>query len=116
MPEPARRSGRESAPLGRHGGASRLVRVAIDEMAPLTRIVNVPMIEYEFSFNGQKYTGRRIGIGEDAGGSNIEATLARYPRTLPTRTALRSAALGVGSVASTRLVTPLWVGSRSSRL
>jgi hypothetical protein len=44
-----------------------------------TRIVNVPSIEYEFFFNGQKRTGRRIGIGEDAGGPNIEATLARYP-------------------------------------
>jgi Protein of unknown function (DUF3592) len=44
-----------------------------------TRIVNLPAIEYEFSFNGQKYTGRRIGIGEDSGGGNIEQTLARYP-------------------------------------
>jgi hypothetical protein len=44
-----------------------------------TRIINLPTIEYEFSFNGQKYTGRRISIGEDTGGSNIEATLARYP-------------------------------------
>jgi Protein of unknown function (DUF3592) len=43
------------------------------------RIVNLPTIEYEFSFNGQTYTGRRISIGEDTGGSNIEATLARYP-------------------------------------
>ena len=44
-----------------------------------TRIVNLPTIEYDFSFNGQKYTGRRIGIGEDSGGANIEQTLARYP-------------------------------------
>jgi Protein of unknown function (DUF3592) len=44
-----------------------------------TRIINLPAIEYEFSFNGQKYTGCRISIGEDAGGSNIEATLTRYP-------------------------------------
>ena len=44
-----------------------------------TRIVNLPTIEYEFSFNGQNYTGRRISIGEDTAGSNIEATLARYP-------------------------------------
>ena len=44
-----------------------------------TRIINRPTIEYEFSFNGQTYTGRRISIGEDTGGSNIEATLARYP-------------------------------------
>jgi Protein of unknown function (DUF3592) len=43
------------------------------------RIVNLPTVEYEFSFNGQTYTGRRISIGEDTGGSSIEATLARYP-------------------------------------
>ena len=44
-----------------------------------TRIINLPAIEYEFSFNGQRYTGRRISVGEDTGGSNIETTLARYP-------------------------------------
>jgi Protein of unknown function (DUF3592) len=44
-----------------------------------TQIINRPTIEYEFSYNGQKYTGRRISIGEDTAGSNIEATLARYP-------------------------------------
>ncbi len=44
-----------------------------------TRIVNLPAIEYEYSVDGQKYSGRRIGIGEDSAGPNIEATLARYP-------------------------------------
>ena len=44
-----------------------------------TQIINLPTIEYEFSFNGHTYTGRRISIGEDKGGSNIEATMARYP-------------------------------------
>jgi Protein of unknown function (DUF3592) len=44
-----------------------------------TRIVNLPAIEYEFSFNGRRYTGRRIAVGEDSGGANIGATLARYP-------------------------------------
>jgi hypothetical protein len=49
MPEPARRLGRESAPLGRHGGASRLVRVAIDEMAPLIeKIVDLGVNGAEF--------------------------------------------------------------------
>jgi Protein of unknown function (DUF3592) len=44
-----------------------------------TQIINLPTIEYEFYFNGQKYTGRRISIGEDIAGLNIEATLARFP-------------------------------------
>jgi hypothetical protein len=44
-----------------------------------TRIVNRPAIEYAFSSNGRKYTGRRIAIGENAGGADTEATLARYP-------------------------------------
>ena len=44
-----------------------------------TEAINRPAIEYEFSANGQKYTGRRISIGEDSGGANTEATLARYP-------------------------------------
>ena len=44
-----------------------------------TEVVNLPAIEYEFSANGRIYIGRRIGVGEDSGGTNIEATLARYP-------------------------------------
>ena len=44
-----------------------------------TEVVNLPAIEYEFSANVQKYTGRRISVGEDSGGANTEATLARYP-------------------------------------
>jgi len=44
-----------------------------------TEVINLPTVEYEFSANGQKYTGRRIAIGEDSGGANTEATLARYP-------------------------------------
>ncbi len=44
-----------------------------------TEVINLPAIEYEFSANGQKYTGRRISVGEDSGGANTEATLARYP-------------------------------------
>jgi Protein of unknown function (DUF3592) len=43
------------------------------------QVINFPAIEYEFSVNGRKCTGQRISIGEDAGGANIEATLARYP-------------------------------------
>jgi Protein of unknown function (DUF3592) len=44
-----------------------------------TRIVNGPAIEYAFSSNGRKYAGRRIAIGENTGGPDTEATLARYP-------------------------------------
>jgi Protein of unknown function (DUF3592) len=48
-------------------------------IAKETEVINRPAIEYEFFANGRKYTGRRIGIGEDSGGVNTEATLARYP-------------------------------------
>ena len=44
-----------------------------------TEVINEPAIEYEFTANGAKYTGTRISIGEDSGGANTEATLARYP-------------------------------------
>ena len=42
-------------------------------------VKNVPAIEYEFIVRGAKIRGRRVGIGDDAGGENMEATLARYP-------------------------------------
>ncbi|MFI5001861.1 MAG: DUF3592 domain-containing protein, partial [Reyranellales bacterium] len=44
-----------------------------------TTVTTVPAVEYEFSAGGQTWRGNRIGIGDDAGGSNIEATLQRYP-------------------------------------
>ena len=44
-----------------------------------TQVINRPMIEYRFLANGKTYAGSRIGIGEDSGGANTEATLARYP-------------------------------------
>jgi hypothetical protein len=43
------------------------------------RIENVPAVEYEFTVGGTKVRGVRIGIGDDSGGENTEATLARYP-------------------------------------
>jgi hypothetical protein len=42
------------------------------------KIENVPAVEYEFETGGRKYRGTRIGIGDDTGGANTEATLARY--------------------------------------
>ena len=41
--------------------------------------VTVPRVEYEFSVGGRTWRGERISIGEDTGGANTEATLARYP-------------------------------------
>jgi hypothetical protein len=41
-------------------------------------VTNVPAVEYEFTAGGRKYLGSRIGIGDDTGGANSEATLARY--------------------------------------
>jgi hypothetical protein len=42
-------------------------------------VTSVPSVEYEFTIAGHNYRGARISIGDDAGGANIEATLARYP-------------------------------------
>jgi hypothetical protein len=40
---------------------------------------NVPAVAYEFKVRERTVHGIRIGIGDDAGGANTEATLARYP-------------------------------------
>ena len=42
-------------------------------------VKNAPAVEYEFTAGGRKYRGSRIGIGDDSGGENSAATLARYP-------------------------------------
>jgi hypothetical protein len=42
-------------------------------------IKNVPAVEYEFKAGGRTVYGSRIAIGDDSGGANTEATLARYP-------------------------------------
>jgi hypothetical protein len=42
-------------------------------------VENAPAVEYEFSADVGHYRGSRIGIGDDSGGANSEATLARYP-------------------------------------
>ena len=43
-----------------------------------TMVKTMPAVEYEFSVGGRKVRGDRIGIGEDSGGANTEATLRRY--------------------------------------
>jgi hypothetical protein len=43
-----------------------------------TTVKTVPAVEYEFSVGGRKVRGNRIGIGEDSGGADTEATLRRY--------------------------------------
>ena len=42
-------------------------------------VTNVPAVRYEFSAGARKVIGSRIGIGDDSGGANLEATLERYP-------------------------------------
>ncbi len=42
-------------------------------------VKNEPAIEYEFQVGARKVIGSRIGIGDDSGGANLEATLKRYP-------------------------------------
>jgi hypothetical protein len=44
-----------------------------------TTVTTVPAVEYEFTANGRSWRGNRIGIGEDSGGANTEATLKHYP-------------------------------------
>ena len=41
-------------------------------------VKNVPVVQYEFTAKGRKWHGNRISIGEDYGGANTEATLAKY--------------------------------------
>ncbi len=43
-----------------------------------TTVKTMPDVEYEFSVGGHKIRGNRIGIGEDSGGANTEATLRHY--------------------------------------
>lgn len=43
-----------------------------------TTVKTMPVVEYEFSVDGRKIRGDRIGIGEDSGGANTESTLRRY--------------------------------------
>jgi uncharacterized protein DUF3592 len=43
-----------------------------------TTVKTMPDVEYEFSVGGRKIRGNRIGIGEDSGGANTEATLRHY--------------------------------------
>lgn len=43
------------------------------------QVRNMPVVTYEFTANGRKWTGDRISIGEDSGGANTQATLQRYP-------------------------------------
>jgi hypothetical protein len=44
-----------------------------------TTVTDAPVVEYEFAVADTTYRGTRISIGEDTGGANTEATLARYP-------------------------------------
>ena len=44
-----------------------------------TTVTNAPAIEYEFTAKGRIWRGNRISIGDDTGGANSEATLARFP-------------------------------------
>ncbi len=41
-------------------------------------VSNEPAIRYEFQAGARKVIGNRVGIGEDSGGANLEATLRRY--------------------------------------
>jgi Protein of unknown function (DUF3592) len=59
----------KSAIEGRHHGFA----------GDATAVTNVPVVEYEFVVAGTTYRGTRISIGEDSGGPNTDATLARYP-------------------------------------
>ncbi|SEB70419.1 Protein of unknown function [Beijerinckia sp. 28-YEA-48] len=43
------------------------------------QVHNVPSVAYEFTTDGRRWSSQRIGIGEDSGGANTEATLQRYP-------------------------------------
>jgi len=59
--------------------ASRLDARRDHHMDRATSVTDVPVVEYEFTVGGRRYRGSRIGIGEDSGGANSQATLQRYP-------------------------------------
>lgn len=64
--------------------AGRVVRSEIESrrhqfQGEPEKVENVPAVEYEFEARGRTVRGRRISIGDDSGGENTEATLARYP-------------------------------------
>lgn len=40
---------------------------------------NMPRVRYEYTANGRTLVGDRISFGDDTGGANTQATLARYP-------------------------------------
>ena len=40
---------------------------------------NMPRVRYAFEVDGRRFEGERIGFGDDSGGANTAATLARYP-------------------------------------
>ena len=40
---------------------------------------NMPRVRYAFNANGRDLVGERISFGDDTGGANTQATLARYP-------------------------------------
>jgi len=40
---------------------------------------NMPRVRYAFAANGRSFVGERISFGDDTGGANTQATLARYP-------------------------------------
>lgn len=44
------------------------------------QIRNFADIRYEYRVNGKRYTGQRVGIGEDLGDHDVAGTLGRYPR------------------------------------
>jgi len=40
---------------------------------------NMPRVRYAFAADGRNFVGERISFGDDTGGANTQATLARYP-------------------------------------
>jgi hypothetical protein len=62
----------------------RVIESRVDDAVSNSSIRNPlidhrPRVAYEFSVNGRAFVGDRIGFGDDSGGANTEATLARYP-------------------------------------
>jgi hypothetical protein len=40
---------------------------------------NMPRVRYSYTAGGRNFVGERISFGDDTGGANTQATLARYP-------------------------------------
>jgi len=55
------------------------VRVDHGNLEDVTSVVNVPVVEYEFTVGGKVYNGSRVNAVDDKNNRDVQARLDRYP-------------------------------------